>query len=270
MPSIETSSISDSAVIGSSSAESTTSATSLRGSLLDIRLSFGAVGPWMSATIMALSAKRKGRFCDLLDFEAMTTTRQGNRRTLGRPVATTHGEIEQAAFRLFAQHGFEGTTMAAIADAVGVGRRTLFRYYESKNDIPWGQFDRTLHNFRTILDESPANLPLHEAIHRAVLRFNEFPDDAKPPHRERMRLILRTPALQAHSVLRYAQWRRVIAEYVAQRLGIAPDDLLPRTVGHVSLALALTAYEQWLEEPTASLQTLLDQCMRRLREYLET
>lgn len=198
----------------------------------------------------------------------MTTTRPSTRGTLGRPVATTHGEIEQAAFRLFAQRGFEGTTMAAIADAVGVGRRTLFRYYESKNDIPWGQFDRTLDNFRTILDESPGDLPLHEAVHRAVLRFNEFPDDAQPPHRERMRLILRTPALQAHSVLRYAQWRRVIAEYVAHRRGLTPDDLLPRTVGHVSLALALTAYEQWLEEPTSSLPTLLDQCMRQLRDYL--
>jgi mycofactocin system transcriptional regulator len=181
---------------------------------------------------------------------------------------TTHGEIEQAAFRLFAQRGFEGTTMAAIADAVGVGRRTLFRYYESKNDIPWGRFDRTLEHFRDILDASPADLPLHEAVHRAVLRFNEFPDDAQPPHRERMQLILRTPALQAHSVLRYAQWRQVIADYVAQRRGLAPDDVLPRTVGHVSLALALTAYEHWLEDPTASLQALLDQCMHQLRDYL--
>lgn len=221
---------------------------------------------------MALCAKKEGaRDRDLLDFGAMTTTRQGPRgATLGRPVATTHGEIEQAAFRLFAERGFEGTTMAAIADAVGVGRRTLFRYYESKNDIPWGQFDRTLDHFRRILDESPADLPLHEAVHRAVLRFNRFPADAQPPHRERMRLILRTPALQAHSVLRYAQWRDVIAEYVARRQGLAPDDLLPRTVGHVSLALALTAYEQWLEDPTASLQALLDQCMHQLREYLRT
>ena len=62
----------------------------------------------------------------------------------GRPEATSHAEIEQAAFRLFAERGFERTTLDAIADEVGVGRRTLFRYYPSKNDIPWGQFDRTL------------------------------------------------------------------------------------------------------------------------------
>ncbi len=203
----------------------------------------------------------------MLDFAAMTIS-DGRRPALGRPVATTHGEIEQAAFRLFAEHGFEGTTMAAIATAVGVGRRTLFRYYESKNDIPWGQFDRTLEDFRTILDEMPDNVPLHEAVHRGVLRFNEFPADASPPHAERMRLILKTPALQAHSVLRYAEWRAVIADYVARRLDLRPDDLLPQTAGHVSLALALTAYERWLDRPGSSIGQLLDETMASLRIYL--
>ena len=57
--------------------------------------------------------------------------------------------------------------------------------------------------------------------------------------------------LQAHSVLRYADWRAVIAEYVATRRGLDPADLVPRVVGHVSLALS--AYEQWLESTDAEL-----------------
>jgi len=191
------------------------------------------------------------------------------RRSLaGRPEATSHAAIEQAAFRLFGDSGFDATTLDAIAAEVGVGRRTLFRYYASKNDIPWGQFDRTLDGFREILNAMPADLPLHEAVHRGVLAFNDFPEDAEPPHRDRMRLILQTPALLAHSVLRYAEWRAVIAEYVAARLDLEPDDLLPRTVGHVSLALALSAYEQWLATPDASLSELLDSAMAMLIQHL--
>jgi mycofactocin system transcriptional regulator len=191
------------------------------------------------------------------------------RRSLaGRPEATSHAAIVQAAFRLFAEHGFVATTLVAIAAEVGVGRRTLFRYYSSKNDIPWGQFDRTLDGFRAILDAMPTDIPLHEAVHRGVLAFNEFPEDAQPPHRERMRLILETPALQAHSVLRYAEWRAVIAEYVGRRVGLNPADLLPRIVGQVSLALALSAYEQWLASPDASLAALLDDAMAALVEHL--
>lgn len=192
------------------------------------------------------------------------------RRPPGRPEATSHAAIEQAAFRLFAERGFDATTLEAIAAEVGVGRRTLFRYYSSKNDIPWGQFDRTLDGFREILDSMPEDLPLHEAIHRGVLAFNEFPENAEPPHRDRMRLILQTPTLQAHSVLRYAEWRAVIAEYVARRKGLNPQDVVPRVVGQVSLALALTAYEAWLETPESSLRELLDEAMRGLVQHLQT
>lgn len=191
------------------------------------------------------------------------------RAAVGRPEATSHAAIEQAAFRLFARDGFDSTTLDAIAAEVGVGRRTLFRYYSSKNDIPWGQFDRTRDGFREILAAMPADIPLHEAVHRGVLAFNEFPDDAQPPHRERMRLILETPTLQAHSVLRYGEWRAVIAEYVAGRLGVASDELLPRTVGHVSLALALAAYEQWLQSADASLADLIDAAMAGLVAHIE-
>jgi len=205
-----------------------------------------------------------------LETKGLSMPSAGRRSGAGRPEVTSHAEIEQAAFRLFAEQGFEATTVEAIAAEVGVSRRTLFRYYSSKNDIPWGQFDRTLDGFRQILAGMPTDLPLHEAVHRGMLAFNEFPEDSQPSHRDRMRLILRTPALQAHSVLRYAEWRAVIADYVADRRGLEADDLMPRTVGHVSLALALTAYEQWLESPDASLQTLLEAAMASLAEHLAT
>jgi mycofactocin system transcriptional regulator len=187
---------------------------------------------------------------------------------LGRPRATSHAEIERAAFRLFALRGFDGTTLDAIAGEVGISRRTLLRYFDSKNDIPWGRFAETLDGFRATLAAMPADLPLYEAVHAAVLAFNHFDLDAHPSHRERMQLILTTPTLQAHSVLRYGEWRRVIAEYVALRLDLRPDDLLPCTVGQVSLALTLSAYTHWLDRPDLALQDLLDTAMAGLRSYL--
>ncbi|WP_235737237.1 mycofactocin system transcriptional regulator [Nocardioides alcanivorans] len=193
---------------------------------------------------------------------------RAQRSFAGRPEATSHAEIEQVAFRLFAERGFERTTLDAIAEAVGVSRRTLFRYFASKNDIPWGQFDRTLEHFRELLDAMPQELPIGEAVHRGVMAFNEFPADADPSHRERMRLILGTPTLQAHSVLRYREWRQVIEEYVAARRGEPVDALVPRMVGQVSLALAVTAYDIWLESDQADLQGLLARLGEELRDLL--
>jgi mycofactocin system transcriptional regulator len=187
----------------------------------------------------------------------------------GRPQATSHAAIEAAAFRLFRAHGFDATTVDEIAAEAGIGRRTLFRYFPSKNDIPWGRFDDGLSGLRTTLAGMPDELPVLDAVHRAVMEFNHVDDDALEQHRERMALLLTTPALQAHSVLRYEQWRAVIAEYAAARYDLDADDLLPRTIGHVSLALSLSAYEQWLREPGTRLTDLLAQTAPLLRSYVE-
>ena len=186
----------------------------------------------------------------------------------GRPAATDHVAIERAAFALFQKQGFDNTTMEQIADAVGVGRRTLFRYFPSKNDIPWGQFDENLRLFRERFDAVPADAPLAASVHRCVVLFNDFDEGALEQHRFRMRLILMTPALQAHSALKYEAWRRVISEYVAKRLSLADEDPLPRLVGHVSLAMSVAAYEQWLSKPTSSLTYILEQSLSDLHRYL--
>ncbi|MCQ0020665.1 TetR family transcriptional regulator [Actinomadura madurae] len=57
---------------------------------------------------------------------------------VGRRPRTSRGELERVALRLFAERGFEETTVDDIASAAGIGRRTFFRYYGSKNDVVWG------------------------------------------------------------------------------------------------------------------------------------
>jgi TetR/AcrR family transcriptional regulator, regulator of mycofactocin system len=182
--------------------------------------------------------------------------RQG--ASLGRPPATTHAAIEQVAFDLFEQQGFEATTLDDIAAALGIGRRTLFRYYPSKNDILWGQFDDSLRRFERYLDAVPAEVTVLEALRRAIIDFNRLDPDAVPQHRLRMRFLLTTPALLGHSELRYTAWRDVVARYVAKRTGLEPTDLPPATAGRVALALSLTAYEQWLRDERAAFSDLLN------------
>jgi len=217
------------------------------------------------AILVALSAKKEEDRNTVRFPLAMSIQRV---HPQGRRPATDHAAIERAAFTLFEQQGFDETTMEDIAEAVGVGRRTLFRYFPSKNDIPWGQFDESLKNFRNQLAAVPADVPVSVAVHRCVVAFNDFGDDAAAQHRIRMRLILETPTLQAHSTLKYAAWRRVIADYVAERLQLDPDALVPRLVGHTSLALAVSSYEEWLSHPGTQLTEIIDRSMLELHEYL--
>jgi TetR/AcrR family transcriptional regulator, regulator of mycofactocin system len=183
---------------------------------------------------------------------------------VGRRRVTSRAELEHVAFDLFDRQGFERTTVDDIARAAGIGRRTFFRYFPSKNDVPWGSFETELERMRLHLKALPPQMPLMEAIRVAIVDFNTFAPEQIPWHRRRMRLILQTPVLQAHSTLRYAAWRQVIGEFASERIGQRPDALAPRTLGYVALGVAVAAYEQWLEADDADLSELMDSAMRQL------
>src|SRR5688500_16112292 len=116
------------------------------------------------------------------------------------------------------------------------------------------------------LEETPDDVPLLEVLTAAVVRFNDLPPKAVPAHRQRMSLILHVPALQAHSNLRYADWRAVVARFVASRAGADENGALPQLVGHVALGAAVASYERWLADPSADLQTLITESFAQLRE----
>jgi TetR/AcrR family transcriptional regulator, regulator of mycofactocin system len=176
---------------------------------------------------------------------------------LGRPPVTSRVELEQIALDLFLRNGFNETTLDDIAAAAGIARRTFFGYFSSKNDVVWGDFDALLSGMEEWLTEGDDGRPLLETLTDAVVRFNDLPPGAAPAHRRRMSLILHVPALQAHSTLRYAEWRNVVARFAARRLSQPVDALLPQLIGHVSLGAAVTAYEQWLADESADLGALL-------------
>ena len=183
---------------------------------------------------------------------------------VGRRPSTTRGQISDLAIELFTENGFDSTSVDDIAEAAGIARRTFFRYFPSKNAVPWGDFDEQLAALRTLMAELPTNISLAEGIRSALLQFNTFPVDEKPVHRQRMELILRNSALQGYSTLMYEGWRGVIAEYVAARTDSSPTDHFPRTVGWMVLGVAMSAYEQWLTDETLELAQLLSDGTRSL------
>lgn len=168
------------------------------------------------------------------------------------------------AFTLFAERGFDDTAVDDIASAAGIARRTFFRYYASKTDLVWGDFDGELDRFRAWFARVPDDDPVLPAVCHAVVDFNALPADQVVAHRERMSLILEVPTLFASSTLRFVQWREVIAQFVAARTGADPADLVPVTVGHCALGATLAAYEQWLRRPEAGLDVLLEAALGEL------
>ncbi|CDO87006.1 mycofactocin system transcriptional regulator [Mycobacterium triplex] len=176
---------------------------------------------------------------------------------VGRRRSTTPGHITDVAIALFTARGFAEVSVDDVAQAAGISRRTLFRYYASKNAILWGDFDSHLAHLRELLDAVGPRVRLGDALREALLAFNTFDDSETVRHRQRMRVILQTAELQAYSMTMYAGWREVIAEFVARRSGAKTTDLAPQTVAWTLLGVALSAYEHWLRDESVTLRAAL-------------
>lgn len=182
----------------------------------------------------------------------------------GRRRSTSQDELERVAFELFERDGFDATTVDDIARAAGIGRRTFFRYFDSKNDVVWGAFTEQLDRMRAQFARRPTDEPLMNAVRAVVVEFNRVDEAEVPRHRRRMELILRVPALQAHSTLRYGDWRAVVAEFAATRLGVEPTALVPQSIAYAALGVALAGYEHWLAHPGGELCEVLDSALAEL------
>ena len=123
--------------------------------------------------------------------------------------------VEKAALELLAVRGFDDTSAEEIAAAAGISRRTFFRYFGTKNNIPFGNYAALLRELEDWLLSQPDDRPMFEVIVEAVVRFNRAHTDGPVAHRERMELIMHTPALRANAALVNAEWQAVLARYAA-------------------------------------------------------
>jgi AcrR family transcriptional regulator len=159
---------------------------------------------------------------------------------------------------LFLDKGFETTTFDDIAAAAGISRRSLFRYFGSKEDLVLGHLTAGGAQARQALAERPDEEPLWTAL----LRVFTLIDGADVPPAERARLLkisemmYGTPSLRARSVEKHLQWSADLLPEVTRRLAAAPDDPLAELRATAVIAAAIgcldAAGEAWTRQRGAA------------------
>lgn len=193
-----------------------------------------------------------------------TTAESPAPRPQGRPRSTSRRALELVALGLFGEQGFDQTTVDQIAAAAGVGRRTFFRYFASKSDVLWNNFDLEVAAIRSSLAQAPADRPMMDVVRDAVVAANHYHAKDIPELRARMNLIVSEPALQATAMLHYTAWEEAISEFVAARLGQPADSLYPLAVGRSTLAACRAAYDRWVARADSDLTVYLDAAITAL------
>jgi len=83
----------------------------------------------------------------------------------------TRQRISETGLRLFLAHGYEGTTLDAIAAEAGISRRTIFLHFKSKDDILFAWQEAGWAGlYADLLKTSPDAQPL-DAVRTLVLRY---------------------------------------------------------------------------------------------------
>ena len=81
----------------------------------------------------------------------------------------TRRRLTRAAQRLFAEQGFDRTTVDEIAAAAGLSRRTFFHYFEAKEDVVLSRVDDLERALLEAIRSAPSTMPILEVAERAVL-----------------------------------------------------------------------------------------------------
>ncbi|MFE9747757.1 TetR family transcriptional regulator [Saccharothrix saharensis] len=166
-------------------------------------------------------------------------------------------ELAAVALGLFADQGFDRTTVDQIARAAGMTKRSFFRYFPTKEDAAFAGVDVIGENVVQALRERPSAEPPWRSLHQ-VLREWQARIHASDQAVESLRLIESTPSLRARVHEKREHWRREVGEALRERpagLDAFTADLLVNT----ATAALDTASLEWLRsEGTADRLTLLD------------
>jgi AcrR family transcriptional regulator len=148
----------------------------------------------------------------------------------------TRVALAEAGLRLFAERGYDETTLAEIAEAAGVSTRTIFAYFASKEDILFASLQAMLDAVAGALTGRAEGTDALTALRDFIV--TSAPEKDELDHRV-ADLIAGDPTLASHQRARMSQLRDLLAVELARDLGVAPDDLRP----NVAAASLVSAFE---------------------------
>jgi AcrR family transcriptional regulator len=154
----------------------------------------------------------------------------------------TREKIEQVALKLFAERGYDHTTLAEIAEAADVSPRTIFGYFESKEHILFCEEGSFLTRLTEMLDQRPPGSTTVDAL-REFISSVPAPDDRAILRKQ---IITATPALQMRMRAHIGQLEPVLVKSIAKDLDAGPDDIRPPLIA-ASMTAAFTTVRDRLE-----------------------
>jgi AcrR family transcriptional regulator len=157
----------------------------------------------------------------------------------------TMAAIQQAAFRLFAEHGYDATTVEQIAAAAEVSPATFFRYFPAKEDlVGTDEYDPLLLD---TVRARPADEDALTAVRATIRQLAPLVQQDRDGVLARFRLLSGTSRLNAQLWVGFRRNVDAMAGALAERLSRDPADLEVRVLASAVVSALLEAVFAWTE-----------------------
>lgn len=154
--------------------------------------------------------------------------------------------LEDAAFELFLENGYAGTTVEQITQRAGVSRNTFFNYFGAKSDVFWVYVDEQISTLAETLDATPAGVPMMSAIRTGVARLgNQFGPSQVPWVLTQHELIGSVTELQTSALTRLTAVARLLDNYAAKRLDVTPNSAFVQSLSFAVTGAMIAGAQAW-------------------------
>ncbi|MCD2193445.1 TetR/AcrR family transcriptional regulator [Actinomycetospora endophytica] len=183
---------------------------------------------------------------------------------MGRWVPGARGRLQRAAMELYAERGFEQTTVAEIAARAGVTERTFFRHFADKREVLFAGQEQLSELVVGALTDAPADLSPLDAAARAVEASAELFGERPDGPRARQAIIDAHPDLRERELIKLEGLAAVIAEGLLRR-GV--PTAAATLAASSAVAVFRMGFERWITDDgdDRGLEELIREALAELR-----
>ena len=148
---------------------------------------------------------------------------------------------------LYAERGYDRTTVAEIADRAGVTARTFFRHFADKREVLFAGSEELERHMVEALIAAPESATPMEAVAAAVLSSADFFDAPRRDYSSRRQAVITaTPELRERELIKMASLTAAFADALRAR-GVGDD--VAALAAETGVAVFRVAFERWIAGP---------------------
>jgi AcrR family transcriptional regulator len=192
------------------------------------------------------------------------------RRRNGRTERTRRA-LTEAALSLFVEQGYDATTVDQIAAAAGVGQRTFFHHFATKEAVLFGGYEERLREVTAGFRDAARDGTLWDGLYGATISLVNAIETQRDLFLVRGRLYRETPNLRATMLRVNEDWIDNITQIVAERLRLDPEtNVGPRLAATVANGANRVAIDLWTASSgQLDLATLAQQAFVTIRPTID-